>query len=136
MSFTSVTTCQGITLNWGGTTIGVTRLSVSRSSPSETDVTGISAAWRSDPNFSDRKVVYKELEYGVVDQGEISCDFFGPGTFDQTKLGMKAQLTISGYTPAVSMPAYLTQLSTEVVAGDLIRGSCTFKLSEPHIKRG
>lgn len=128
-TFTSIASCQGITLNWGTTVIGVTRLSYSRSSPDEIDITSMESFHNTDSDNSDRRVFIKEVDYTAVDLGEVTCDFFGPGKFDTSLIGMRRSLTIAGMSNSPSSPAYLTQMSTEVVAGDLIKGTCTFKLT-------
>jgi hypothetical protein len=80
-----------------------------------------------DPNFSTHKLMKKSVDYSVIDLGEISCDFFGPHGFDIEDLGTQRTLSVSGLS--LSSPAFLTAMSSEVVAGELVRGSCTFKLS-------
>lgn len=130
MSFTAVTGCQGITLKWGTTGIGVTRMQYSKSAAAEIDTTGMNATIHQDANNTQRKFVRKSVDYAVVDLGELSCDFYGPGGFNENQVGGRNALSIDGLAAFSSQQAYLTQISTEVVAGDLIRGSCTFRLSD------
>jgi hypothetical protein len=129
MSFTAIQSCQGITLQWGSTRIGVTRLSYSRSSPSEIDVSSFQSNQFTDPDNTNRRVLIKDVDYAICDKGEITCDFFGAGSFGIDQLGMMKPISIAGLNNGPSGQAYLTQISTEVVAGDLVRGTCTFKLT-------
>jgi hypothetical protein len=118
---------QGIVLHWGSADIGVTRLSYSGSSAGEIDITSMGSTSVTDPNFSNHKLMKKSVDYSVIDLGEISCDFFGPCGFDIDDLGTQRSLSVDGLN--LTSPAFLTAMSTEVVAGELVRGSCTFKLS-------
>jgi hypothetical protein len=127
--FTAVIGAQGITLRWGTTGIGVTRMQYNKSAAAEIDTTGMNATVYQDANNTSRKFVRKSVDYAVVDLGELSCDFYGRGGFDESQVGGRNAISIDGLTAFQSQQAYLTQISTEVVAGDLIRGSCTFRLS-------
>ena len=127
MPFTTELSSQGITLSWGTTTIGVTRMSYSGSSAGEVDITSMSSTVVTDPNNTDHRLVKKDIDFSVIDLGELSCDFFGPAGFGIDVLGTKNSLSVSGLN--LSSPAFLTAISHEVVVGELVRGSCTFKLS-------
>lgn len=128
MAFTTELSSQGITLTWGTTEIGVTRLSYSGSAAAEIDITSLDqSTYVTDPNFSNHKLMKKSVDYGVIDLGEVSCDFFGPAGFNIDLLGTQRSLSVSGLS--LSSPAFLTAISHEVVVGELVRGSCTFKLS-------
>lgn len=127
MPFTTELSSQGITVLWGTTTIGVTRMSYSGSAAGEIDITSMSSLYLEDPNFSNRKLVKKDVDYSVIDLGELNCEYFGPGGFSTDLLGTQRTLAVEGL--GLSSQAFLTEVSAEVVAGDLVRGSCTFKLS-------
>ena len=127
MSFTAVLSSQGITAQWGTTVIGVTRMSYSGSAAGEIDITSMSSTYIADPNFSNHKLIKRDVDYSVIDLGELNCEFFGPGGFNIDLLGTQRTLTVAGID--LSSPAFLTAISSEVVAGELVRGTCTFKLS-------
>lgn len=130
MSFTTIVSSQGITLQWGSHVIGVTRLSYSKSASEEIDISSFLSNHYTDPGNSDRRVLIKDVDYAVQDKGEITCDFFGPGNFGWQDVGMMKNIYINGLAGYGNLGnAYLTQCSTEVVAGDLVRGTCTFKLT-------
>lgn len=122
---------QGINVSWGGTEITVTAVSYSRSAEAEIDATSMydSIVWIDNNNTENRRLV-RDVQYGIVDYGEVQCEFIGPSTFDESKVGTKNNLTISGLDVAPSgIPAYLKSLSIQAKAGELVSGSCTFRLS-------
>lgn len=128
MSFTTEVSSQGITVNWGTTSIGVTRMSYSGSAAAEVDITSMNSNYVTDPNFSRHKMMKKVVDFGVIDLGELSCDFFGPGGFNSRLIGTQRTLSVSEL--GMSSPAFLTAMSSEVVVGEFVRGSCTFRLSD------
>lgn len=131
MAFTAAVGCQGLTLKWGTTDIGVTSLKYSGSAAAEIDITGVDGTIITDTENTNRKLIKKTIDYAVIDMGEVSCDFFGPGEFDAKLLGSKRLLKLDGNTSIVfSVQAFLTQISLDIAAGDLVKGSCTFKLSD------
>jgi hypothetical protein len=100
-----------------------------RAAASEIDITGMGATVYQDPQNTNRKFVRRNVDFTVVDMGELNCDFYGPGEFNESHVGLRRQLSIvGGVGNSPSCEAFLTQISTEIVAGDLIKGSCTFKL--------
>lgn len=127
MAFTTELSSQGITLKWGTTEIGVTRMSYSGSSAGEVDITSMNSTMITDSNNTDHKLLKKEIDYSIIDLGEVTCDFFGPPGFNIDLLGTRNNLSVSGLN--LSAPAFLTGISSEVVVGELVRGTCTFKLS-------
>jgi len=127
MSFTTELSSQGIVVSWGSTRIGVTRMSYSGSAAGEIDITSMNSQTVIDPNFSQHKLVKKSVDYAVIDLGELSCEYFGPTGFGTDLLGTQNTLSVDGL--ALSSQAFLTAISAEVVVGELVRGSCTFKLS-------
>lgn len=130
MSFTAVQSSHGITLSWGTTNIGVTSMQYSRSAAAEIDTTGFTNTINQDPDNTDRKYIVRSVDYAVVDPGELSCEFYGPGGFNENFLGIKRVLSLTGLTTGPSTQAVLTQISTQLAVGDLIKGSCTFRLSD------
>jgi hypothetical protein len=85
-----------------------------------------------DKNNTNRRVVRKSVEFAVVDLGEVNMEFVGPGGFNDSYIGMKSQLSITG-SAAANFPtqqAFLTALSVQASAGELVRGNCTFRLSD------
>ena len=128
--FPNVQAAQGVSLFWGLTQIIATSISYSRSAEAEIDVTSIDSTIYVDPNNSSNKRLEKTVEYGMVDLGEVQCEFIGPSTFDETWIGAKNQLTINGLDAAPSgTQAYLKNSSIQAKAGELVTGSCTFRLT-------
>jgi hypothetical protein len=127
--FPNVAHSQGIDLSWGTTVIRVTSFSYSRSAQNEVDVTGMSSPAYIDPNNTNNKRSVKEVEYGLIDPGEVQCEFVGPSTFNLSSIGCKAPMSITGLSNAPSQQAYLTNISIQAKAGELVTGSCTFRLT-------
>jgi hypothetical protein len=102
----------------------------------EIDMTSMSSTIYTDNNNSNHVMVRKCVDYSIVDMGELSCEFYGTGGFDESFVGTYNDLTVSGIggDGLVVQPngirAYLTQVSTQIEAGGLVKGSCTFKLSD------
>lgn len=131
MAFTSVQSCQGILLKWGTTEIGVVSMEYNRSSPVVIDITGMDAELVTDSQNTQHKLVKKSFDCCEIDLGELTCEFYGPGGFDERLVGCKRDLTVTNVSHAPSATkAFLTRISTQIAAGDLIKGNCTFKLSE------
>jgi hypothetical protein len=126
-SFTTELSSQGIIVTWGTTDIGVTRMSYSGSAAGEIDITSMDSMSVTDPNFSTHKLIKKSVDYAVIDLGELSCEYFGPTGFGTDLLGTQATLSVNEL--GLNSQAFLTAISAEVVVGELVRGSCTFKLS-------
>lgn len=120
---------QGVTLKWAGEEIIVTSLSYSRSASAEVDVTGMDSTAYTDPKNSNNKRVVKEVEFGIIEPGELQCEFVGPSTFDESKIGCKGTLSVGGLDNAVSGNAYLTNVQIQARAGESVTGSCTFRLA-------
>lgn len=133
MSFTSAVAVAGVALKWGTTQINPVSLQVSYGAEGEVDMTGMNAAAVvTDPLNSQHKLVAKSVDYSIIDIGELSCEYLGPGQFNTTLVGTKRPLTISiarqtGFS--WSSQAFLTRNDHQMQAGDLVRGSCTFKFS-------
>lgn len=125
--FTTELSSQGITLSWGDTEFGVTSMRWSGSAASEIDITSMGSETVADEDYSTHVLVKKAIDFAVIDLGELSCEFFGPGGFTTDQIGSQKTLTVNGTN--LSAPAFLTGMSQEIVAGELVKGSCTFKLS-------
>jgi len=131
MPFSVIQSSHGVNLTWGTTVIHVTSMQYSRSAAAEVDTTGFDNTVYQDPQNTNRKMLVKSVDYAIVDPGELSCEFYGPGGFDETLLGLKRSLSVQGgVANSPSGWAVLTQISTQMAVGDLIKGSCTFKLSD------
>jgi hypothetical protein len=127
------TAAQGITITWNGFTIIATSVSYSRQAPGEVDITSMESTVLTDKSNSNRRVVKKSVEFAVVDLGEVNIEFVGPGGFNDSYIGMKSQLSITGSAAAnfpMGQQAFLTALSVQASAGELVRGNCTFRLSD------
>lgn len=94
----------------------------------------------SDPNDTERKIVRRQVDYGVRDLGEVSLDFVANTSvngFSRLIGTRKAfSFTSSSSSPGIggysltSPYAYLTSFSIQAQVGDFVRGSLTFKLSD------
>jgi hypothetical protein len=93
-----------------------------------------------DPNMTDRKIVRRQVDYGVRDLGEVSVDFVaGTAVSNFNRLiGTRRSLNfatsggssgVQGYN-ITSPYAFLTSFSIQAQVGDFIRGSLTLKLSD------
>lgn len=93
----------------------------------------------SDPNNTNRKIVRRQVDFGVRDVGEVSFDFVA----DTTSVGLEGLIATrrsvsfssvsSGGVGAFTLSsphAFLTSVSYQAQVGDLVRGSLTFKLSD------
>lgn len=123
---------SNVKLKWGPIELIATGISYSRTASGEIDFTNINSTILEDPAYTDRKVLKKRVEFGVVDLGELSVEFFGPGGFDDTYVGMKKILNVTGNnvsTFPLGVPAYLVAISVQAAAGEMVRGNCTFRLS-------
>lgn len=123
--------CQDITLTWGDAfTFGVTSMNFVTSAAAEVDMTSMLSVVYVDPNNSKHKIVLKDYDYGAKEAGELSIEFFGPAP-DHTFVGLRNLVTVTGSatTPIKSFNAFLTQSATQIVAGELVKGTCTFKLT-------
>jgi hypothetical protein len=127
------TAAQGIDITWNDFTITATSVSYNRQAQGEVDITSMESTTQTDRKNSKRMVVRKSVEFAVVDLGEVSMEFVGPGGFNDTFIGMKSKLAITG-SAAANFPndvqAFLTALSVQASAGELVRGNCTFRLSD------
>lgn len=94
----------------------------------------------SDPNDTNRKIVRRQVDYGVRDLGEVSLEFVANASVNSfsnligTRRSFEYVSTsnspgVAGYR-LYSPFAYLTSFSVQAQVGDFIRGSATFKLSD------
>lgn len=141
---------QGITIKWGTTEIIATSVSYNRQAQGEIDITSMESAVLTDKDNTNRRTVKKSIEFAVVDHGELNVEFVGPGGFNDTHIGLKKKIAITasgtGFSisgsgerttlgsPAENFPndkyAFLTAISVQASAGELVRGNCTFRLSD------
>ena len=131
-------TPHGAVCTWGTTRLNVQSVRASYSAPSEIDITGMRAIVDSDPNDTKRKIVRRQVDYGVRDLGEVSMDFVAGSSVNgfSRLIGTRRSFSFvsggsgaSGYS-LTSPFAYLTSFSIQAQVGDFIRGSLTFKLSD------
>jgi|688.fasta_scaffold146903_4 hypothetical protein len=139
MAVKDAVSSQGIACAWGTTVIEVTSLQYNRSASAEIDITGVDSAATTDPNWSTRRVVVKSTEYGVVDPGEVQLEFVANAAVMLLRdhVGYKRLLSLSnspapgGVGPVnVSVNAILSQFSIQSQVGEVVRGNCTFRLTE------
>jgi len=126
--FTTEVSSHDITLSWGGRTFGVTAMQWSGSAVSEIDITSMDSLVIEDLNYSGHKLVKKSVDYAVVDLGELTCDYFGPGGFTTDDLGTQSTLSVGGL--GLSKPAFLTKIGWQASVGEYVKGNCTFRLSD------
>ena len=105
------------------------------SSATEVDVTGMNSTITSDPNNTDRKMIWKEVESCVADPGEVSVDFWAVaedlyGLPDA--VGYKKLLQVKHVDTGAVLLSYrciLTKVDLDANVGEYVRGSVTFRLS-------
>jgi len=129
-----------LSLRWGNNAFAVTSLKRSASSAVEVDVTHMGSLFSSDPDNTDRKMIWKEVESCVSDPGELSIEFFAVSSQMHAlpdAIGLKKLLTVrerdlNGNDTGnvlVSYQAILTKVDLDASVGEYVRGSVTFKLS-------
>ena len=133
MAWPVAAAASGITIKWGTTAIIATNISYSRQAQSEVDMTSMESKVEIDSANTGRRRVRKSVEFVVMDHGEVTIEFASPCDFNDTHIGLKKMLTVTG-TAALNFPtgkqAFLTAISVQAAAGDLVRGNCTFRLSD------
>jgi hypothetical protein len=137
-------------IRWGTTEIIATNISYSRQAQAEVDMTSMESRVELDPENTGRRRVRKSIEFAVMDHGELTIEFVGPGGFNDTHVGLKKTLTVTGTGTGVTnaggggltvtgsaaqnfpnnVKAFLTAISVQAAAGDLVRGNCTFRISD------
>lgn len=150
MAWPKAVAAQGIKITWGTTEIIATSVSYNRQAQGEIDITSMESSVLTDQENTNRRTVKKSIEFAVVDHGELNLEFVGPGGFNETHIGLKKKLVITGSgsgisistgsgvqvtgNPAENFPtgvqAFLTAISVQASAGELVRGNCTFRLSD------
>jgi len=129
-----------LSLSWGNAAFAVTSLKRSASSAVEVDLTSMSSYFSSDPDNTDRKMIWREVEACVADPGELSIEFFAVGSQMYAlpdAIGLKKLLTVNERdldgnetgNVLVSYQAILTKVDLDASVGEYVRGSVTFKLS-------
>ena len=110
------------------------------SSATEVDVTSMNSKITSDPNNSDRKMIWKEVESCVADPGEVTVDFWAvkedlyglPDALGYKKLLAVREVGTDGVetgTVLLSYQCILTKVDLDANVGEYVRGSVTFRLS-------
>lgn len=149
MAWPEAVAASGISITWGTTEIIATSVSYNRQAQGEIDITSMESVTLQDKQNSSRYLIKKSIEFAVIDHGELNIEFVGPGGFNETHIGLKNAMKITGSgrgftigpggrstigSPAENFPtgvqAFLTALSVQASAGELVRGNCTFRLSD------
>jgi len=122
-----------LSLSWGSNAFAVTSLRRNASSAVEVDLTSMDSQFTADPDNTDRKMIWKEVESCVADPGELSIEFFAISRQMYAlpdSIGLKKLLTVRDTGSALfSYQAILTRVDFDASVGEYVRGSVTFKLS-------
>jgi len=129
-----------LSISWGSNAFAVTSLKRSASSAVEVDLTSMDSQFTSDPENTDRKMIWREVDSCVADPGELTIEFFAISRQMHAlpdAIGLKKLLTVrerdfSGRDTGdvlVSYQAILTRVDLDASVGEYVRGSVTFKLS-------
>jgi hypothetical protein len=127
-------------LYWGGNVFYANSIKRSASSAVEVDITSMNSTITSDPDNTDRKMIWKEVESCVADPGEIAVDFWAVSADLEglpDALGYKRLLQVRKVDDfgnetgdvLVSYQCILTKVDLDANVGEYVRGSVTFKLS-------
>jgi hypothetical protein len=135
-------------LYWGGDVFYANSIKRTASSATEVDVTSMDSTITSDPNNTDRNMIWKEVESCVADPGEVTVDFWAvkedlyglPDAIGYKKLLAVKELGTTvdssgrpqSYETGVTLLSYqciLTKVDIDASVGEYVRGSVTFKLS-------
>jgi len=110
----------------------------SRSAAAEVDITsmgvvgGPAVTVVEDDYDSGHRLIVKSIDYGMVDPGQLSVDYYDVGQLDESHIGKKRPLTVVG-SPEDSAPArhaFLTELGSQYKVGEFVIGNATFKFSD------
>lgn len=127
-----------VSLSWGSIELQVTGMQYSRSAAAEVDITSMGVVGGSADtvvvdNFdSGHAMVVKSIDYGVIDPGSLSIDYYDVGQLNESHVGMKRPLTVVG-SPEDTAPArlaFLAELGSQYKAGEFVMGSATFKFTD------
>jgi hypothetical protein len=113
-------TSQGITFKFNGITYTATSVAVSRTQ-GEFDISSVDQA----------KGEFRRIRSGKIIASEIKVDWIG-GTIPATKTVCPIEVTgdiVNGATELSGYSAVCTGLTITGAAGDIIKGSATFKVS-------
>lgn len=100
----------------------------------------MNSKFTADPDNTDRKMIWREVESCVADPGELSIEFFAisrqmyalPDAIGLKKLLTVRERDLNGNETGnvlVSYQAVLTKVDLDASVGEYVRGSVTFKLS-------
>ena len=129
-----------LSFSWGENAFNATSIKRSASSAIEVDVTNMKSKITSDPLNTDRKMIWKEVESGIADPGEITIEFFAisrqmyalPDAIGWKQLLTVTERDLQGNDTGnvlVSYQAILTKVDLDASVGEFVRGSATWKLS-------
>jgi hypothetical protein len=127
-------------LYWGGNVFYANSIKRSASSATEVDVTSMTSTITSDPDNTDRKMIWKEVESCVADPGEVNVEFWAvsedlyglPDAIGYKRLLQVRELDQNGNPTGSILLSYqciLTSVSLDANVGEYVRGSVTFRLS-------
>lgn len=125
---------SGVTMSWNGFSFQPTSISYQRSAAGEIDCTGIDDEQVKDKKNTGRFLIKKRVDFGVIDPGELTIEFVGPPSLNESQIGLKDTLRVSAAKGLDNCPdnvkAILTSVSAQAQAGELVRGSATFRLTD------
>jgi hypothetical protein len=78
------------------------------------------------------RLVVKSIDYGVLDPGQLSIEYFDNGQLGEEHVGKKRKLVVTG-SPEDSAPnrfAFLTELGSQYKVGEFVVSTATFKFSD------
>lgn len=140
MAFVEPFSSHCLKLYWGGNVFYANSIKRTASSSTEVDVTGMNSTVTSDPDNTDRKMIWKEVESCVADPGEVNVDFWAvaadlrglPDAIGYKRLLQVRELDTAGANTGnvlVSYQCILTKVDLDANVGEYVRGSVTFRLS-------
>lgn len=127
-----------VTLSWGSIQLDVTSVQYSQSAAAEVDITsmgvvgGLADTVIEDEEDDRHRLVVKSIDYGVLDPGQISIEYFDLGQLREEHVGKKRRLVVVG-SPEDSAPqrfAFLTDRGSQYKVGEFVMATATFKFSD------
>lgn len=140
MPFVEPFSSHCLRLYWGDDVFYANSIKRAASSSTEIDITNMDSTITSDPNNTDRKMIWKEVESCVADPGEVTVDFWAvkedmyglPDAIGYKRLLNVKERDADGNDTSNVLLSYqciLTKVDLEANVGEYVRGSVTFRLS-------